>query len=161
MTFLPFKPGQGRRVASPAGTLPRVLYVEDEDINFEVTERELEDRFTLVRARTSEEAFQLIGSQKFHLILMDIQLSRSKLDGITVTRILKGKEADINCPPYTYGIRALTTPIIFVTAYASRYRREELIAAGGVDLVTKPVNFVRLSLVIARIWARGGNDVKA
>jgi CheY-like chemotaxis protein len=135
--------------------LPRVLYVEDEDINFEITQRELEDRFDLVRARTAQEAFQLISTQKFHLILMDIQLSGSALDGLTAARILKGHEPEAKFPAYTHGVRALHTPIVFVTAYTARYSRDELIDAGGEDLVTKPVNFVRLSLVIARIWARG------
>lgn len=155
MTFVPFKPAKQRQATGHAGRLPRVLYVEDEDINYEVTERELEDRFELVRARTAQDAFKLLREERYHLILMDIQLSGSAIDGLTAARILKGKEAGLRVPAFTQGIQALTTPIVFVTAYTARYSREELIGAGGEDLVTKPVNFVRLSLVIARIWARG------
>lgn len=155
MKFVPFKPSKQHQSGGPVGNLPRVLYVEDEDINFEVTERELEDRFELVRARTAQAAFIALKEQSFHLILMDIQLSGSLIDGLTAVRILKGKEPDAKHPTYTHGVRAHNTPIVFVSAYTARYGREELIAAGGEDLVPKPVNFVRLSLVIARIWARG------
>lgn len=155
MTFIPFKPTKQHQSAGQHSNLPRVLYVEDEDINYEVTQRELEDRFELIRARNAREAFGLIKAQQFHLILMDIQLSGSMIDGLTAVRILKGKEPEGKHPPFTHGVRALNIPVVFVSAYTARYGREELIAAGGEELVAKPVNFVRLSLVIARIWARG------
>lgn len=155
MKLVPFNPSKQRQSSGSPTNLPRVLYVEDEDINYEVTQRELEDRFELVRARNAREAFALIKAQPFHLILMDIQLSGSVIDGLTAVRILKGKEPDTHHPQFTHGVRALNVPVVFVSAYTARYGREELIAAGGEELVSKPVNFVRLSLVIARIWARG------
>ena len=58
-------------------------------------------------------------------------------------------------PDYAAGIRAVSTPIIFVTAYTARYSKAELLEAGGDDLIPKPVNFTHLSLAVARVWARG------
>lgn len=155
MRFVPFKQGHSPKGAVPDTARQRILYVEDEDINYEVTQRELEERFELVRARTAGEAFTLLRSQSFDLILMDIQLSRSALDGLTAARILKAREPEAKHPAYTHGVRALHTPIVFVTAYTARYSREELLAAGGDELIAKPVNFVRLSLVMTRSFLRG------
>ena len=45
-------------------------------------------------------------------------------------------------------------PVIFVTAYNARYTREELIDAGGNDLIPKPVDFTRLALTMTRLILR-------
>lgn len=154
MKFVPFKPPAKQRTRSVDRNRPQVLYVEDEDLNYEITAHELEERFLLTRARDARQAFEILREQTFHLILMDIQLSGSAFDGITATRLLKGRLHDGEYPKWAQGVRAMGTPIVFVTAYASRYGHDELLAAGGEDLVTKPVNFTRLSLIIARVWAR-------
>jgi CheY-like chemotaxis protein len=156
MAFVRFKPPQERPRRDsefPSVSRPRVLYVEDEDINWEIAQNELEDRFSLVRARSAREAFSLIARNTFHLILLDIQLRSSEIDGLEIARLLKGKS--MRTPPeYAAGVRA-STPIIFVTANTARYPAEELLSAGGADVISKPVNFTRLSLAIARVWARG------
>jgi CheY-like chemotaxis protein len=155
MAFSRFKPNR-KDVLSDVlpQSRPRVLYVEDEDVNWEITENELERRFDLSRARSAREAFTLLSQDAYHLILLDLQLSGSDIDGIAVARLLKGRY--IGAPPhYAVGIRAVGTPIIFVTAYTARYSKEELLEAGGDDLIPKPVNFTHLSLAVARVWARG------
>lgn len=131
----------------------RVLYVEDEDVNWEVAELALRSKFQLTRAKTAEEAFSHLSKTSFDLILMDIQLMGSDLNGIEITQILR-RHYDKEIPSYAQGIHADATKIIFVTAYSARYGKNELLAAGGDDLMTKPVDFTRLSLVMSRMVAR-------
>ena len=130
-----------------------VLYVEDEDVNWEVTEFSLRSEYELVRAMTAKEAFEAIKRQSFDIILMDIQLSGSAMNGIEITRALKGLHEG-PLPDFAQGIQAPDSTIIFVTAYSARYSKEELSSAGGDDLITKPVDFTRLSLVLSRLVVR-------
>jgi CheY-like chemotaxis protein len=134
---------------------PRILYIEDEDINWEVAESELEPRFHIEWARNARDAFWRISQNVYHMILMDIQLSRSEIDGLEIARILKRRPAKTIIPEYAHGIEALDTPIVFVTAYTARYSRDDILEAGGEDLIAKPVNFTLLSLILARVWGRG------
>lgn len=138
---------------------PRVLYVEDEDVNWEIAQHTLEERFDMSRAETARDAFRLIADNAYHLILLDIQLSGSDIDGLAVARLLKGRYKG-DPPSYARGVRAESTPIIFVTAYTVRYTHDELFAAGGEDMIAKPVDFMRLSLAIARVWGRGRTHSK-
>ncbi len=133
---------------------PLLLYVEDEDDNWEVTELRLRGRYKLVRAADDQAACEIVRrhGSTLYAVLMDIQLKGSRLDGIQLCRLFKGQlEGDL--PPYAW--RCTTpAPIFFVTAYGNQYTEEELIAAGGTALITKPVDFVRLDLALARVSAR-------
>lgn len=131
----------------------KVLYVEDEDTNWEVAELSLRGRYDLVRARNARECFELLKKHKYELVLMDIQLSGSELDGVQITNILKGLYAE-EAPEFTTGVRLQGAPIVFMTAYAARYSKAELLEAGGDELVTKPVDFTRLALVVSRLMVR-------
>ena len=132
---------------------PQILYVEDENTNWEIASLSLSDRYQVTRAKNSQEAFDLIGSNKFEVVLMDIQLMGSDLNGIEITQILKGLTTNADLT-YTLGVKAETTPIIFVTAYSARYTKQDLVQAGGDDLITKPVDFTRLSLAMSRLMVR-------
>ena len=140
----------GSSSGSPKQT---VLYVEDEDVNWEVTEFSLRSRFSLTRAKSASEAFSILKNRTFDLILMDIQLMGSDLNGIEITQVLRGLY-DGPAPDYTQGVSAGEARIIFVTAYSARYGKQELLEAGGDDLMTKPVDFTRLSLVMSRMVVR-------
>ena len=131
---------------------PRVLYIEDEDPNWEVTEFMLRAQYELVRAVNAREAFARLRSSKFDLILMDIQLQGSELDGIQITQILKGRYGR-PVPAYAQGTVA-DCPILFVTAYEARYQRQELIDAGGDEMITKPVDRTRLLLALSKLTVR-------
>lgn len=132
----------------------RILYVEDDDATWQVTERYLRDRYSIERARNSDEALQQLREKKFNLILLDIELSGSTLDGIALCRVLRGipepQHARYSQPP---GIDQI--PIIFVTAYTARYPKEELLAVGADEAVTKPVDYTRLLLVSSRLLVSG------
>ena len=84
---------------------------------------------------------------------MDIQLSGSELDGVEITNILKRLYKE-EAPEFTSGVRLQGAPIVFMTAYAARYSKAELLEAGGDELVTKPVDFTRLALVVSRLMVK-------
>ena len=79
-----------------------MLYVEDEDTNWEVAELSLRGRYDLVRARNARECFEMLKKHKYELVLMDIQLSGSELDGVQITNILKGLYQE-EAPEFTSG----------------------------------------------------------
>jgi len=135
----------------------RILYVEDDDANWRVTERYLRSKYELRRGRNSGEAFELLSREVFQLLLLDIELAGSDHDGIGICRILRGIE------PLPRGFTRPewldeAVPIVFVTAYAARYPREELLALGGNEVVTKPVDYTRLLLVSSRLMVRRIHD---
>jgi CheY-like chemotaxis protein len=151
------------------GEQARILYVEDDDLIWDVTETALSERFIIHRAKSADEAFSQLARNTYHLILMDIQLNGSELDGITITRVLKGlyRGTSYTCHEYLERMAslgsavvdgALTTPIVFVTSNVGQERKQDLLDAGAEEVIVKPVNFTRLSLLIARIWARSAQD---
>jgi CheY-like chemotaxis protein len=130
-----------------------VLYVEDEDDNWDVAVLRLGWKYDLRRARNALEFCKVlheVGSE-LHAILMDVQLSGSELDGIELTRLLRGTLPAARRPPYAVGLPVLPTVVIFVTAYGTRYPESQLVAAGGNQLITKPVDFVDLNLALASV----------
>lgn len=128
----------------------RVLYVEDNEMNWRVLETGLETNFELHRARTAQETFEILEDQNFTLILMDIELANSSFNGIDITRILK-KAVDAPIAPSALGLNVKHIPIIFVTAYSARYNKTELLTAGGCDLLLKPVDLDKLDSVMTRL----------
>jgi CheY-like chemotaxis protein len=133
----------------PSRELPWVLYVEDEEDNWIVTELQLRRRFHLTWARDDQSACEQLrqAARPPHAILMDIQLRGARLDGIQLTRALRGT-ATAEVPEYARGLASSSVPIIFVTAYGARYSEAELLAAGGSGVINKPVDFVALSLAL-------------
>ncbi len=139
------------------GSLDHILYVEDEDLNWEIAELSLRKKYKLTRARDAKEAFAMLAAHDFACVLMDIQLQGSEFDGIQITQIVKGKYGGIP-PAYARNVRQPHVAIIFVTAYAGRYSKADLIEAGGADMIAKPVNFTGLSLAITRVVSRAVLD---
>ena len=131
----------------------RVLYVEDEDDNWFVTEKHLRRHCRIDRARNDVEALKLLRNERYDFVLMDIQLSGSTLNGIDLTRRVRSSAS----PPDGKGTRS-DVPVIFVTAYSAKYSREDLVAAGGDDLVTKPVDFVVLLRFITTLLRRSWKE---
>ena len=128
-----------------------VLYVEDEQANWEVTELRLRKKFKLLWARTDHEACALVRQYgpRLHAVLMDVQLQGSALDGLALTRIFRGK-ATGPIPEFAQGIAKLECPLFFVTAYGNLHSPQEMTDAGGDEHVPKPVDFLKLTLLLAR-----------
>jgi CheY-like chemotaxis protein len=135
----------------------RVLYVEDAEDNFLTAELQLRKRYALTWARSDEEAVRLLkeNPRGFAAILMDIELQGAVLDGIKLTRLIRGKLPLNQHPPFAAGLSVIETPVIYVTAYGTRYPEAELLATGASAVITKPVNFLALSMAIATASMRG------
>lgn len=111
--------------------MPKILLVEDNEMNRDMLSRRLERRgFTVTLACDGAEGVARAQSDAPDLILMDMSLP--VLDGWSATRQLK---ADAN----TAGI-----PVIALTAHAMASDEEKARAAGCDDFDTKPIELPRL-----------------
>ena len=108
------------KTEKPAEEKPLILYVEDDDTNWDLTNVALSERYRVVRARNAKEAFSLLSERPFDLILMDIELSGSSLNGIEITQVLK-KVPSAPQPVPAPMVEVDGTPIIFVSAYSAQY----------------------------------------
>ncbi|MEL6547313.1 MAG: hypothetical protein AAFQ82_22000, partial [Myxococcota bacterium] len=67
-----------------------ILYVEDEESNWDVVELRLSKAYDVRFARNSREACeQLKGDARFSAILMDVQLRGSDHDGLELAALLR------------------------------------------------------------------------
>jgi CheY-like chemotaxis protein len=118
--------------------MPKILLVEDNEMNRDMLSRRLQRReYEVVVAVDGEQGVALAHSEAPDLILMDMSLPL--LDGWEATRQLKGA-------PQTRAI-----PIIALTAHAMSGDREKALEAGCDDYDTKPIELPRL---LAKIEAR-------
>jgi PAS domain S-box-containing protein len=107
----------------------QVLVVDDTDINLEITRRLLERQGAEVHTCSSgREALELLSRQSLglDLVLMDVQMPH--MDGLEVTRRIRGE----------LGLTAL--PIVALTAGALTEERKRALAAGMDDFLTKPLD---------------------
>jgi len=141
-----------------APNLPRrlVLYIEDDEGNRQVAAVRLEKKYDLLCASNDREACQLLEEHgmRLELILMDIELQGSAMNGIDLTQLVRGKLNVPNLPDYAAKVPQLQTPILFVTAYDERYRKPELLAVGADEVIPKPIDFVALHTAMARVYVR-------
>jgi CheY-like chemotaxis protein len=141
------------RASQPRAVL---LYIEDDDENWDVAEYRLADTYDMVRARNAEEACAVLrerGSQ-LHAILMDIELRGSELNGIQLTELFRGKSLRAMLPRYAANLPTVTRPIIFVTAHGARYTDVELMLFGADSVIAKPVDFAALQLALSALAAK-------
>jgi CheY-like chemotaxis protein len=112
--------------------MPKILLVEDNEMNMDMLSRRLERKgYRVVTAHDGEEGHLLAHSESPDIILMDISLP--VMDGWEVTRLLKANEATRHIP------------IIALTAHALVTDRAKAFEVGCDDYDTKPVEFGRLS----------------
>ncbi len=122
--------------------MPKILLVEDNEMNRDMLARRLQRRgYEVVIAEDGERGVSLAAAEKPDLILMDMSLP--VLDGWEATRRLK---AD----PATQPI-----PVIALTAHAMSTDRDRVFEAGCDDYDTKPVELPRLLEKIQRLLEGG------
>jgi CheY-like chemotaxis protein len=126
----------------PFGTSYRVLVVDDNAVNQKVAVRMLE-RLGLRAdvAANGLEAVRMVSELPYDAVLMDCQMP--EMDGYTATEEIRRKENS--------GQRLA---IIAMTAEAMSGAREQCLAAGMDDYITKPVKLEDLSRSI-RTWVVG------
>jgi DNA-binding response OmpR family regulator len=106
-------------------TLAKILIVDDEPLNVDLLEQELEDLgYQTMSATNGQDALAKATAEAPDLILLDVMMP--KMDGFTVCRLLKEKEA------------TQLIPVIFMTALGEKEHRISGIKAGGYDFFTKP-----------------------
>ena len=116
--------------------MPRILLVEDNEMNRDMVSRRLARRkFEVELAVDGGQAVEMAASGP-DLILLDMSLP--VMDGWTVAGKLKANE------------QTCSIPIIALTAHAMVGDRERALAAGCDDYEPKPIDFPRLiSKIIA------------
>jgi len=115
----------------------RVLVVDDIPVNVRLLEAKLSaEYFDVVTAGSGAEALRVIGEQPPDIILLDVMMP--EMDGFEAMRRIRAHE----------GWKDL--PIVALTAKAMKGDREQCMAAGASDYVTKPVDAEELTRVLAR-----------
>ncbi len=114
--------------------VPSVLIVDDEKHTREGLQQALQDNYDVSIASNAEEAFNLMDSQEFDVIVTDLRMpGKSGLKIIDKALALPNKPA-----------------VIMMTAYGSIDNAVEAMKRGAVDFLTKPVNIERLEVLIQR-----------
>lgn len=144
MTLKRFNPVQ--RPKKAVKDRPHVLYIEDNDGIWEVSKLALKADYEMSRARNSEEALAELTCHAFDIILCDIQLKGSELDGTEIVKRLRSISSESEIAK-----TKPDTPVVFITAYGDRFSENELRAVGGDDVMYKPVDYERLSLLVSQL----------
>ena len=122
--------------------MPKILIVEDNEMNRDMLSRRLERRgFAIVMAVDGQQGVDMVRSEKPDLVLMDMSLP--VMDGWTATRAIKDDD----------GLKSI--PVIALTAHAMEGDREKAMAAGCDDYDTKPIELPRLLEKIGKFLPNG------
>ena len=115
--------------------MARILVVDDEPDLCEILRFNLESEgFEVTTAQSGEHALELLGDNRYALVLLDVMLEG--MSGVDMASKLRSKGDD--------------TPVIFLTALGSDSAQLAGFEAGGDDYISKPFSF---PTVLARIRA--------
>lgn len=121
-----------------------ILLVEDNAINQKIVLLSLDKSVKNIDvAKNGKEALDMFGTKKYDAILMDIQMP--VMDGITATKKIREIEATSE----------EKIPIIAITANALLGDRENCLAAGADDYLSKPFQVDDLISSISRLLQEG------
>ena len=137
-----------------------ILIVDDEkDIRLSVKGLLEDENYEVAVAKNSEEALKAISIKVPDLILLDIWLENSKLDGIEL----------LNYIISTY----MNIPCIMISGHGNIDIAVKAIRSGASDFIEKPFESERLLIIIERVlelsklkkehrelWIRAGGDLK-
>ena len=122
--------------------MPKILLVEDNEMNRDMLSRRLEKRgYTVVLAVDGAAGIAQTKAEKPDLILMDMSLP--VIDGWEATKQIRSDPEVAN------------TPIIALTAHAMSSDRDKCLSAGCDDFDTKPVELPRLLAKIEEMLKKG------
>jgi CheY-like chemotaxis protein len=111
--------------------MPKVLLVEDNEMNRDMLSRRLVRRgFEVLIAVDGAAGVEMVRTEKPDLVLMDMSLP--VMDGWEATRKIKADDATKNIP------------VVALTAHAMAGDEEKALAAGCDAYETKPVELTRL-----------------
>jgi len=119
-----------------------VLVAEDNPVNQRVIQRLLEARgHRATIARDGAAALDAFGRNSFDIVFMDVQMPQ--MDGLEATRRIRDIERSTGAH----------VPIVAMTAHAMKGDREQCIAAGMDDYLSKPIRIDALEAALARFGA--------
>src|SRR5579863_4940178 len=114
-----------------------ILIVDDEDDIRQLVSGILEDEGHKTRlARNSDEAIAVISARRPHLVLLDIWMQGSKLDGLQLLEVLKQNHANV--------------PVVMISGHGNIETAVSAIKIGAYDFIEKPFKADRLILVVER-----------
>jgi two-component system, cell cycle response regulator DivK len=118
--------------------MPKILLVEDNEMNLDMLSRRLSRRgFDILIATDGLQGVTLAQQERPDLILMDMSLP--VMDGWQATRQIKASEDTKHIP------------IIALTAHAIAGDREKCLAAGCDEYESKPIKFPQLIAKVENI----------
>ena len=121
-----------------------ILVAEDSPINQKVICGLLSRQgSTVTLAANGKEVWQRFSEGRYDVVLMDVQMP--ELDGFEATRLIRETERSAGACSHT--------PILAVTAHASRQQHDQCLAAGMDGVITKPVNAAELVEAIGSVLA--------
>ncbi len=114
-----------------------ILIAEDSSVILNLTKKILmQQNFDIVTVKNGQAVLDKLGTQKFDLILMDINMP--VLDGMETTRkIREMNDSSIS-----------SLPIFAITGNASNYSIDEFKAVGINEYLQKPLDFDRLVTLV-------------
>ena len=113
----------------------KILVVEDDEVNLMIAEHILnKEGFSVITVENGEEAIEIVKTQQFGMILMDIEMPI--MDGLEATQAIRKME---------HGRRI---PIIALTAHAIPEKIQEIRSAGMDDYIAKPFDPKKLKVII-------------
>jgi two-component system cell cycle response regulator DivK len=128
--------------------MPKVLLVEDNEMNRDMLSRRLMRRgFDVLMAVDGEQGVEMARAERPDLILMDMSLP--VLDGWGATRRIKAE------------IDTRFIPLIALTAHAMAGDRDKALEAGCDDYDTKPIELTRLLDKMDRLLNSVGRTARA
>jgi CheY-like chemotaxis protein len=123
--------------ATPSGSTHRVLYIEDEAINFGLVHdafTQLRPEIELTHAATGENGIALARASQPHVILLDLNLP--DMHGADVLHSLQQDPA------------TASTPVVVLSADATASQIERLLSAGARNYLIKPFDIDEFLTVI-------------
>ncbi len=124
---------------APGTRCEKILVVEDNETNQEVASLLLEDLgFHVKIAGNGRIALDMLRETAYSLVFMDCQMP--EMDGYAATKALRKSEA----------MTGKHLPLIAMTAHALEGSREQCIAAGMDDYLSKPIDPEQLRLMLEK-----------
>jgi signal transduction histidine kinase/DNA-binding response OmpR family regulator len=107
----------------------RALVVDDHGVNRLLASKLLEHLgFDVTAAENGEKALQIVQSERFDLVLMDIQMP-----------VMNGWQATHHIRKWEQSVGGIRVPIIALSAHASAADREQALASGMDGYLSKPL----------------------
>lgn len=132
-----------------------ILLAEDNPTNQKLAQIFLENFGCKVDIVTNgAQAIEALVNTTYDIVLMDCQMPG--MDGFTATRIIRGKEDLRNTGLRPQNIESVHIPIIALTANALEGAREQCLAAGMDDYLSKPFNKDELYTIVDH-WINNGS----